>query len=816
MTHQDQVNPPELKAKEASKIDLRRGVSGIKLSESRVGVALSGGGIRSATFCLGLFQALARENLLGRIDYLSTVSGGGYFGSFLGALYQRAKLLPGRKVEPILADSQSWPVNWLRENGRYLSPNGAGGLWVFVATMLRNCAAIHLVLLAFLLLPFTLANLVRGLMWVDIHSRYDYEQFLARHPWCSIEWSPYLALPGVVFLTVMVIPGVLYWFVRSAQWRNKLTHGFTIGLMGTLALAGFAVVDSLGQTLYAAWASHGFGLPKAWLGFSAMGAVVLAGAKKLAGLLEKMPSHRAVKIPVNLVILLVALVWIAFILLSLCIAAHAIAWQGSLPWSTVHGPAKTRLALVAGALFALSMLFGRKLSFINLSSLQQIYAARLKRAYIGASNPDRQSRKEFDVTKPLENDEIPFADYHPDQDGGPLHIINVTVNETVSGKSQIDQQDRKGLSMAVGPCGLSVGDKDHALWTENAIGSSVNPVVKANGAGFNTLHGNKGRQLSFAAGVATAEPHAVEPLDLGQWVSISGAAVATGMGANTSAGTSLLMGLANVRLGYWWNCGVSPRDRTTRTKPSLTARAGALFAGIFPAQSYLLDEFLARFHGPARRDWYLSDGGHFENTAAYELVRRRLPLIIVSDGGRDSTSSFVDVANLVRKARIDFNAEIECLRRKTDTDRAQTRPEFPVPTLESVVHGSLLGVIGAPEDFVPVPGARDPDARETIPPFGRAHALLARVHYLDTHEFTWMLFLKPGLTGDEPADVLEYQTVQPDFPQESTADQFFNEAQWESYRKLGEHIGSLVFAQPKVAPPDGAPAWTPHSMNPPV
>ena len=54
-----------------------------------IGLALSGGGIRSATFSLGVLQSLARADLLRRFDYLSTVSGGGYIGSFLGRLLSR-------------------------------------------------------------------------------------------------------------------------------------------------------------------------------------------------------------------------------------------------------------------------------------------------------------------------------------------------------------------------------------------------------------------------------------------------------------------------------------------------------------------------------------------------------------------------------------------------------------------------------------------------------------------------------------------------------------------------------------------------------
>src|SRR4029434_5745535 len=54
-------------------------------------LCFSGGGIRSATFGLGVLQALARSGLLPRFDYLSTVSGGGYLGSWLSAWIYREK-----------------------------------------------------------------------------------------------------------------------------------------------------------------------------------------------------------------------------------------------------------------------------------------------------------------------------------------------------------------------------------------------------------------------------------------------------------------------------------------------------------------------------------------------------------------------------------------------------------------------------------------------------------------------------------------------------------------------------------------------------
>ena len=177
--------PLRLRAAEAEIVRIRRcrvpdgsppGGEPRELPPDTVGVALSGGGIRSATFCLGVFRALARVGLVRKIDLLSTVSGGGYFGAFLGALYARpacpshsaeAAHDPGRAggssggsptatctreralcVEDTLKDLQSEPVNWLRENGRYMSPNGSGDTLMAGAVLLRNWTALIVVVAA--------------------------------------------------------------------------------------------------------------------------------------------------------------------------------------------------------------------------------------------------------------------------------------------------------------------------------------------------------------------------------------------------------------------------------------------------------------------------------------------------------------------------------------------------------------------------------------------------------------------------------------------------------------------------------------------
>ena len=58
-----------------------------------------------------------------------------------------------------------------------------------------------------------------------------------------------------------------------------------------------------------------------------------------------------------------------------------------------------------------------------------------------------------------------------------------------------------------------------------------------------------------------------------------------------------------------------------------------------------------------------------------------------------------------------------------------------------------------------------------------------------------LLYVKPSLTGNEPADLLNYRNTDPNFPHQSTADQFFDETQFESYRKLGYHIGASVLGE---------------------
>jgi hypothetical protein len=845
--HLDESYPPPLKSAEEEAIQERRRANALDPEAPLVGVALSGGGIRSATFCLGLFQALARQKLIRRIDFLSTVSGGGYFGSFLGGAFARDQA-DADTVEDELADNHSWSMQWLRDNGRFLSPNGAGDSWLAAAVFFRNWVALQVVLLTFAFLLLGFGVLVRSEFWTCHPAAAlwsQLENFLWAHPVFGIWLSPWLLLPALPFVLLMVPAGSVYWLTQfnplmglirrcvAPGWRpardctarefasivqNGFTRVFVAGFIAAIGLLAFVFVDSLGQTAYLRWAAGDFAFPSLWALVTSAGVGAYAFGSKIFILLESALGKQKIKIASDLLAFGLALVWLLLIVVALSVVACGFAWRWQPVWDGSHLASMVgawQLMLAVAVVFALSWCFSRSFGFVNLSSMQQLYAARLRRAYIGASNPHRRRQENYSMTDLLPGDDFSLENYQPHQHGGPLHLINVTVNETVSAKTQIERLDRKGLAMAIGPCGLSVGTTSHALWAAKSGAATGRSPLRAlwenNRRLIEPLRTGSNHVLPSARRPAARQR--IEALSIGRWISISGAAFTTGLGAGTHLGLSLLLGLANIRLGYWWDCGINPHRRPHTTRPNFLELAGRITSWILPVQTCLVNEFFARFHGPARRHWYLSDGGHFENTGCYELIRRRVPFIMFSDAGQDPGYQFADLANLIRKARTDFGAEIEVVRRASEKAKEEPGTFHPLPSLEELVHSSLREVIGSPEDFSPLRGidGAEEESPPAQPASARRHALLARIRYADTGEICWLLVIKPGLLGDEPEDVAQYQRTHPLFPQEPTSDQYFDEAQWESYRKLGEHIGSTLFTPP------GNPSagWSPSEFRTP-
>lgn len=136
------------------------------LARAPKALCLSGGGIRSATFALGVLQALAKRKLLSEFHYLSTVSGGGYIGAWLSAWLQRTS------VDTVLEGLQkpdAEPVRHLRQYSNYLSPRLgllSADTWTLAAIFIRNLLLNWVILLptltAAILVPYVCVAFLQG------------------------------------------------------------------------------------------------------------------------------------------------------------------------------------------------------------------------------------------------------------------------------------------------------------------------------------------------------------------------------------------------------------------------------------------------------------------------------------------------------------------------------------------------------------------------------------------------------------------------------------------------------------------------------
>lgn len=239
-------------------------------------------------------------------------------------------------------------------------------------------------------------------------------------------------------------------------------------------------------------------------------------------------------------------------------------------------------------------------------------------------------------------------------------------------------------------------------------------------------------------------------VSLGTALAISGAAASPNMGYHSSPAVTFLMTLFNVRLGWWLGNPGQAGNRTALLLGESGRPAWQRSAPIFTLIWWVKEAL-----GLTREDnayVYLSDGGHFENLGLYEMVLRRCRCIVVSDAGCDPTYGFEDLGNVLRKIRVDLGIDIEI-------DLEMVRPQA----------GQRLS---------------------------RWHHAIGTIRYdkVDKHAPVGILvYIKASLTGDEPADIQEYASAHVEFPHQSTSDQFFDEAQFESYRQLGEQVGREVF-----------------------
>jgi hypothetical protein len=388
------------------------------------------------------------------------------------------------------------------------------------------------------------------------------------------------------------------------------------------------------------------------------------------------------------------------------------------------------LLLFFGACVGAAAVASKRIN-INEFSMHHFYKNRLVRCYLGASNS--KNRKPNALTGFDPADDFSIASLLPDEENryfGPYAIVSTALN--LNAGSELAQQERKAASFVFTPgfCGFAPS------------GSKEDQHAVRQSCGRFEAHGYR----------ATPDYSCPAGPNLGTAMAISGAAANPNSGYQTSGPMAFLLTVFDARLGWWLG---NPRWKRASRYP------GPLFA-----LKYLFVELLGQTTGRTKFV-NLSDGGHFDNLGLYELVRRRCRYIIVCDGEQDGDLTFGSLGGAIRKCRADFGVEIDI-----NPDPIRMAGD------RSKVH-CVVGTIQYPEDetgFAAPLAGNGAGGRRAV---GKTRG--------------WILYLKSSLTGDEPTDVIEYRSRFPKFPHESTADQFFSESQFESYRRLGLHVARAAF-----------------------
>lgn len=835
-----------------------------------VALCLSGGGIRSATFNLGVLQALAGRRLLGRFDYLSSVSGGGFISGWLSAWIYRSRSLV--QVETALSslthpttsnpqplEPEPEPLDNLRDFSNYLTPRtGVLSLdsWGVAAILIRNLLLNWLVMLPIIAAAISVPRL--GLLVVQNHgfltegtaapkvlslilafcvafiaslATHIVRRFPAKSSLDSAGVGRWVLLPLVIACVALVYTGLTFLEqpCMSALW--VLCFAWCLGI----PFLGWAISEAIARLFPRGAKGTG------WLEQRPLTdglAILLSGLLPSALLCASVvyiftiPIHRAGVYFVGAVPTLLLLYLLGrslFVALSsrLAESAHTVV-QDEEWWARLSG--WVLLLALAWAVSSTLVIFSERwvhdAGFLSaktfaavggLSGLASVLIARLTTASPATpGQPTTLSRLQpllLSVAAPLfcicllvllaegtrrvmeTLAHAAFAANLGPQNCALRHLLYLggvlVVLAGLSGLMQlvvdVNRYSLHGLyrnrlvraylgASHVGRnpnkfTGLDVDDdlRLHQIWplpvaAKEPRERSPLPVLGV------TLNLTSGTKLAWQQ--RKAESFSMSPLfcgnfyqgyrrsreyggpngiSLGSAMAVSGAAANPNMGSYTTGALRFLMGLLNVRLGMWLGNPGTPGDKVCDQhgpRRALVPLFAELFGWTRPQDAYV----------------NLSDGGHFDNLGLYEMVLRRCRLIVVSDAGRDPTPSYGDLGNAIRKIRIDFGIPIVFTQK------------LVLPSTAAAGKPVLLAKATIGYDAVDGPAT----------PKGQ------------------LLYWKPVLLAASPYDVTSYQSTAPDFPNESTADQWFSEAQFESYRALGE---TLIEAVQNELEAELAPPW---------
>ncbi|MBO9400522.1 hypothetical protein [Shimia sp. R9_3] len=633
-----------------------------EMVEDAAGLAFSGGGIRSASFCLGVAQVLADKNLLRDVDVLSTVSGGGYIGAFLSQRLGTSSVPQNDPPSVQIASPNgpdTEPVAYVRKRAAYLSMGS------FFPTFVATCRIIAGMLLNWTA-PASLVSLIALVCVLLIPDQ-------------GINWAraPYLA-------AVCSVVGLAFYaaLMRFAQhWAERIFAG----LFGLSVLVLFAW---LVHQIYGVIGNGELGAKEksTWIAITSAGVVLPTLSRALPML--RHPLGRKVVTGLVLTIAAVAIPILSIALGVMLFDLGKAAYDPIGGGLTAYVSGTTALSIITAMLLIAALSLN-----INLTAPHSFYRERLARTFIATDDGSTET-----VLLPEMN-----ANHR-----APYHLINAAVN--LPSSRLVNLREREGDFFVLSK-----------LWS----GSPATGYLP-------TSEWKTGSQ----------------DMDLATAVAISGAAVAPHMTLLNVKSVRMLLSFLNLRLGYWIKA---------------PGRVGAM-GKVVPGFWCLVKEMIG-FGMSENSSWYyLSDGGHIENSGVYELLRRRCKYIVAIDAGADGENRFHTLTTLIRHARIDLGIDIS-------------------PTLDDLRVSPETGM-------------------------SPAHGVLCKIGYPEGEGL--LLVVKLAMTGDESELVKAYHTDHPDFPHQSTADQFFDEEQFEAYRQLGAHSAEGFFNPAltgSTSPPKSISEW---------
>lgn len=677
--------------------------------EKKYGLAFSGGGIRSASFGLGVMQGLVAGRKLEKMHYLSTVSGGGYLGTALTwALHQGGADVGTDPDKFPLGDKEHHTghsrnktgnalLDYIRQHSSYLTPTSKLGLVSFVGAVLRS---VSMSLIVYVSLLFAVMGMLHAFGAFETTMISDW--FGVPHHYLGGE-GIFIPL-AVLLMAAYVILNCWYSLLTFFKLEKITTGQKYLDFLSVQIIIGYIWKAIIPLLLIGSMPFFLDGLEQAHKAIIASGSTTLGfivsiwqyrKAQKEQEEEESSGVMSDLAIYIGAFALIYGLLWGSFMVGRYCTTVPE-----TINGITTHHTLPLQATLFCLGTLLISGIFGVFVN-LNLISPSRIWRNRLMEAFM----PDAEAVKENVWMPARKADNALMEEMCAEPHQRPYHLINTNI--ILVDSADVEFKGRGG---------------DNFMISRLFCGSRATGWRKTD-----STHGEKTRRISLATAMATSAA-AVNPN-----------AGVSGEGATRNAIVSVMFSILNIRLGYWTT---NPRYNPWKLPPNF----------FMPGMT---SEIIRAGLRETRRNIQLSDGGHFENLAIYELIRRELDVIVLSDGGADGRFNFDDLANAVEKVRVDFGTKI-VFRYNYGLDQ-------------------LLPESAEKSDYVKKYGIAQ-----------RGFAI-ADVEYCSGKKGL-LFYIKLTMIRNLPTDVYSYKGMHPEFPHESTADQFFDEKQFEAYRELGYRI----------------------------